>query len=668
MMRNRKGELCVVDKLDLVTGTRAGPSRRLRLPGPRRRRPGPVPVAEGDAQGAARRSRDGAPDRRGPARPAGRRDRRSAGARQPRVVGRLYEEHGIWFLVAENKRISQDILVPPDCAASAKPGQVVIAEIVEQPSAHRRRWRRWSRCSATTPTPAWKSRSRCASTICRTNSPPPAKRQAARLPPEVRPPTCTGRNDLTRCRWSPSTARPRGTSTTPCTASASARASGSIVAIADVSHYVRDGDALDREARERGNSVYFPRRVIPMLPEELSNGLCSLNPEVDRAVHGLRHGRSTRTARSSDYRFYPAVMHSRARLTYTRCGIGCPRRTERAAAKRNRLLPHLEDLHELYQDAGQGARQARRDRFRDDRDSQMKFDEHGKIEAIVPEARNDAHRLIEECMLAANVCAPDYLHRAEAPGAVPRPRGADARRSWRRCASFSPGSALTLAGGDDPHANDYAQAAGQDPGAAGLQSAADRAAALAAAGGLQPRQRRPFRSGLRAYTHFTSPIRRYPDLLVHRCHQGSARRRALQARRWLGGARRALLADRAPRRRSHARRGELAQVLLHAGPGRRDFHRDDQRRHAFRRVRHAGRAQRRRPGARDRARQRLLPFRRDAPRARGERSGRSYRLADRIKVKVVRVDLEPTKIDFVLAGDAAPAETVAARKASRGRR
>ena len=197
------------------------------------------------------------------------------------------------------------------------------------------------------------------------------------------------------------------------------------MAIADVSHYVRDGDALDRDARERGTSVYFPRRVIPMLPEELSNELCSLKPDVDRACMACdmsidAHGQIR------SYRFYAALMHSRARLTYTQVWDWLSAPNDARSREAKSLLPHLEVLNALYRTLA-SARAKRGALDFDTLELAMKFDPNGKIEAIVPEARNDAHKLIEECMLAANVCAAGYLIERKHP-ALFRVHEADARK------------------------------------------------------------------------------------------------------------------------------------------------------------------------------------------------------------------------------------------------
>ena len=283
------------------------------------------------------------------------------------------------------------------------------------------------------------------------------------------------------------------------------------VAIADVSHYVRHGDALDLDARARGNSVYFPRRVIPMLPEKLSNGLCSLNPEVDRLCMVCEMVVDPR-GEIKDYQFYPAVIHSHARLTYTAVAAALAGERGRGAAPA--LLPHLQDLHRLYQVLAKA--RARRGAIDFETvETRMEFDEQGKIERIVPVERNDAHRLIEECMLAANVCASDFLQTHEHPTLYrihegPTPEKLAALREFLR--EFG----LQLGGGDEPHAKDYAkllESIRGRPDSQLLQTVLLRSLQQAV---YSPENVGHFGLAYEAYTHFTSPIRRYPDLLVHR--------------------------------------------------------------------------------------------------------------------------------------------------------
>ncbi|MCX8018417.1 MAG: ribonuclease R, partial [Rhodocyclaceae bacterium] len=226
-----------------------------------------------------------------------------------------------------------------------------------------------------------------------------------------------------------------------------------VVAIADVSHYVPDGSALDREARLRGNSVYFPRRVIPMLPEKLSNGLCSLNPQVERLAMVCDMNISASGA-IRHYRFYPAVIWSHARLTYTEVAAALYGQNAAARQKLGALLPHLEDLDALYR-VLQKARVKRGAIDFETIETQMIFDEQGKILRIEPYERNDAHRIIEECMLAANVCASDFLKQHEHP-ALYRIHEGPTPEKLAKLREFLATFGLQLTGGDEPHAKDYA--------------------------------------------------------------------------------------------------------------------------------------------------------------------------------------------------------------------
>ena len=227
-----------------------------------------------------------------------------------------------------------------------------------------------------------------------------------------------------------------------------------VVAIADVSHYVNVGDALDVEAKNRGNSVYFPRRVIPMLPEVLSNGLCSLNPEVDRLCMVCDMTIDGR-GEIADYKFYPAVMWSHARLTYTAVAAMLAEPKGALAVQNKRLLPHLQHLHALYKSLLK-SRQRRGAIDFDSAETQMIFDAHGKIERIVPVVRNDAHRLIEECMLAANVCASKFLQQQKHPTLYRVHEGPTPER-LAGLREFLGSFGLQVGGGDKPHALDYAE-------------------------------------------------------------------------------------------------------------------------------------------------------------------------------------------------------------------
>ena len=286
-----------------------------------------------------------------------------------------------------------------------------------------------------------------------------------------------------------------------------------LVAIADVSHYVRDKTPLNEDAVLRSTSVYFPRRVIPMLPEKLSNGLCSLNPHVDRLCM-VADMVIDLDGQISAYQFYPAVMHSAARLTYTQVWEYLSEGTGVLTEQHKAVAPHIKDLYALFKIQLQAREQRGAMEF-ETTETYIVSDENGKIQEILPRTRNDAHRLIEECMLAANVCAAEFIAQCERPSLYrvhegPTPEKLEALR--RTLLLYG----LRLDGGDKPTPKDYAkimaQVAGR-PDAATLQTLLLRSMQQAV---YAPDNLGHFGLAYPAYTHFTSPIRRYPDLLVHR--------------------------------------------------------------------------------------------------------------------------------------------------------
>ncbi len=288
---NRKGELCVTAKLDLRQRHRAGSSRRLRLPRPRRRERRSLPQPARDAQGAARRPRDRAAHRHRPARPA-RRARSSTCSRAPTSRSSAGSTRSAASRSSSPRTAASTRTCSCRTTSAATPRPATSSSSRSSSSRRRsaRRSRASSRCSAATRTRAWRSRSRCASTICRTSS---RSRRASRrrsCRADVSDRDRAGRVDLTALPLVTIDGETAKDFDDAVYCASAGRGFRLIVAIADVSHYVKDGDPLDRDARERGTSVYFPRRVIPMLPEALSNELCSLKPRGRPPVHGLRHG------------------------------------------------------------------------------------------------------------------------------------------------------------------------------------------------------------------------------------------------------------------------------------------------------------------------------------------------------------------------------------------
>jgi ribonuclease R len=286
-----------------------------------------------------------------------------------------------------------------------------------------------------------------------------------------------------------------------------------LVAIADVSHYVQTGSAVDIDAYDRATSVYFPRRVIPMLPEKLSNGLCSLNPHVDRLCM-VCDMLITSEGEVYAYQFYPAVMHSKARMTYTAVAAILANTRGPQALAQGEVVPHLINLHDVYL-ALLKARQVRGAVDFETTETQIVCDENGRIEKIIPRVRNEAHRLIEEAMLAANFCSADFILGSKNPGLFrvhegPTPEKRELLKNYLKAV----GVGLTLS--EDPKPGEYqaiAKATQDRPDAQQIHSMLLRS--------MQQAIYTPINSGhfglaFEAYTHFTSPIRRYPDLLVHR--------------------------------------------------------------------------------------------------------------------------------------------------------
>ena len=644
IMRNRKNAICVVEKLDLIKGKVQGHPDGFGFL-----------IRDGDGDdlflNAGEMSKvmhgDRVVAREGGVSARGRREGHIVEVLEranSKVVGRFLNEHGIGVVAPEDRRISQDILIPAGGSGGAKPGQVVVVEIIEQPQRHVKPVGRIIEVLGNYADPGMEIEIALRKHDLPHEFSGEVEKHAAKFPAGVTDKDLAGRVDL---RGLPLVTIDGETAKDFDDAVYCERHGKGYklwVAIADVSHYVQDGDALDREGRLRGNSVYFPRRVIPMLPEVLSNGLCSLNPKVDRLCMVCEMDISAR-GEVARYKFYPSVMHSRARLTYTRVAEVLENPEGEAARELSDIVPHLKVLHDLYQ----GLVKARWQRGAIDFETietQMFFDEQGKIERIVPTRRNDAHRIIEECMLAANVCASDFLAVSEHPALYrihegPTPEKLAALREFLR--EFG----LQLTGGEKAQAKDYARLLEKvktRPDVQLLQTVMLRSLRQAV---YSPDNVGHFGLAYDAYTHFTSPIRRYPDLVIHRSikavlehrryspgswhelgvHCSETERRADDATRdveaWLKCY---YMQDRIGERFTGTVAGvasfgvfvALDQVyvegLVHISELGADYFHYDAAKHQ------------------------LL----------GERNGRRFRLGDRIGVKLVRVDLETAKIDFVL--------------------
>ncbi|MCO5100037.1 MAG: ribonuclease R [Burkholderiaceae bacterium] len=438
-----------------------------------------------------------------------------------RIVGRFLEERGVSLVVPEDQRIKHDIVIPSGDTQRAQQGQVVTVEIIEPPAGGSPPIGRVIEVLGEIDDPGMEIEIAVRKFDVPHEFSDAALDAAARMPNAVPVADLAGRVDL---RDVPlvtidgEDARDFDDAVYCESMPASQRLEAAfrlIVAIADVAHYVRDGDALDHDALERSTSVYFPRRVIPMLPEKLSNGLCSLNPNVDRLVL-VCDMVIERSGRLRGYQFYEAVMHSAARLTYDEVWamLSGAAASLSVAPSHAALAPQLRDLHELYRVLA-GARRSRGAIDFETVETKIICDPAGRIERIVPSQRNDAHKLIEECMLAANVCAADWMRRSRHSGLY-RVHEGPVPDKLAKLREFLRGLGLALAGGDDPSPADYAalvESVRARPDSSLLQTMMLRSMQQAV---YSPDNEGHFGLAYDAYAHFTSPIRRYPDLLTHR--------------------------------------------------------------------------------------------------------------------------------------------------------
>lgn len=433
------------------------------------------------------------------------------------IIGRLLHESGVWLVAPEDKRYGQDVLIPKGATGLAKAGQVVVVELTEPPSLYGQPVGRVKEVLGEVDDPGMEIEIAVRKYSVPHEFSDACIAQARSLPDKVRPQDRKGRVDLTDVPLvtiDGEDARDFDDAVY-CEPAKVGRGKGwrLLVAIADVSHYVDTGSALDVDAYERATSVYFPRRVIPMLPEKLSNGLCSLNPEVDRLCM-VCDMLVTATGEVHAYQFYPAVMYSHARMTYTEVAAILANTRGPEATRRKDLVPHFLNLHDVYR-ALLKARNQRGAVDFDTVETQIICDENGRIEQIVPRVRNDAHKLIEEAMLAANVCSADFIQQAAHPGLFrvhegPTPEKKEILKGYLKAM----GVGMTIS--DEPTPGEFqkiALATKDRPDAQQISTMLLRSMQQAI---YTPVNSGHFGLAYEAYTHFTSPIRRYPDLLVHR--------------------------------------------------------------------------------------------------------------------------------------------------------
>ncbi|WP_407830646.1 ribonuclease R [Verminephrobacter eiseniae] len=433
------------------------------------------------------------------------------------IIGRLLQESGVWLVAPEDKRYGQDILIPKGATGVAKPGQVVVVELTEPPALFGQPVGRITEVLGEVDDPGMEIEIAVRKYGVPHEFSAAGLAQAKGLPDKVRAQDKKHRVDL--CDIPLVTIDGEDArdfdDAVYCEPAKIGRAKGwrLLVAIADVSHYVETGSAIDIDAYDRATSVYFPRRVIPMLPEKLSNGLCSLNPQVERLCM-VCDMLVTARGEVPAYQFYPAVMYSHARLTYTEVAAILANTRGPEAAKRQERVKDLLNLHDVYH----ALLLARRERGAVDfetTETQIVCDENGRIEKIVPRIRNDAHRLIEEAMLAANVCSADFIVQGGQPGLFrvhegPTPEKQVLLRNYLKA------MAVGLSISDEPKPAEFqaiAEATKDRPDAPQIHMMLLRSMQQAI---YTPVNSGHFGLAFDAYTHFTSPIRRYPDLLVHR--------------------------------------------------------------------------------------------------------------------------------------------------------
>ncbi len=429
------------------------------------------------------------------------------------VVGRIHVESGVGFLVPDNKRMTHDVVIPDDQLNGAEEGQMVVVEIIEQPAKYRQPIGRVSEVLGDHMAAGMETDVAIRAHDIPVDWPEEVEQEIAGLSRQVPEAAKHGRVDLRHLPLVTIDGADARDFDDAVYCERTAKGWRLLVCIADVSAYVESGTGLDEEGYKRGNSTYFPDRVIPMLPEVLSNGLCSLNPQVDRLCMSAElyindEGKIYRS------RFMQAVMQSHARLTYDEVGSMLLEGDPDLCQQHAELLPHLHELYALYKVLHE-ARAVRGAIDFDTTETRFVFDDKGKLSAIVPTIRHDAHRIIEECMLVANVAAARFLLRKKIP-ALYRIHERPSTEKLTDLQQFLAELGLQLEGGTEPTALGYAkllESIQDRPDVHMVQTVLLRSMMQAV---YSSENIGHFGLAFPAYAHFTSPIRRYPDLMVHR--------------------------------------------------------------------------------------------------------------------------------------------------------
>ncbi len=560
------------------------------------------------------------------------------------IVGRVIQNHGVTIVRAEDKRISQDILVPYHQDMNAQPGQVVEVEMTTQPDFRTKPMGQITKIIGNYSDSGIEIEIALRKHHLPYEFSKDAIKESESFKDEILISDHKDHADLTKLDFvtiDGETAKDFDDAVFAEKAESNMRL---FVAIADVSSYVSINSQLDKEALSRGNSVYFPRRVIPMLPEKLSNGLCSLNPQVNRLTMVCEMVIDNEGL-VSEFKFYPAIIFSKARLTYTIAHKILYENDDDLTKKYSHVLTNLKSLKKVY-DLLSKQREKRSAIEFDSVETAINFNEDGKIDSIQPVHRNEAHKIIEECMLAANVSAAKFLLKENSP-AIYRNHESPKEEKLELLKNYIAEFGLKLGGGQKPSAKDYSallQSIRSRPESQMLQTMILRSMQQAV---YETKNKGHFGLAYDTYTHFTSPIRRYPDLIVHRAIKEKLKRNELRVKDLDGIAKQCSTterrADEASRdvedwlkcyfmkdRLGDVFSGTISSVtgfgvfvsldeiyiegLIHVTDLGNDYY-------VFNKSKHA-----------------LI----------GERSGKSFGMGDRVKIKVAKIDMELSRIDLIL--------------------